>query len=163
MERTKQNRKRSANRNGQKNNTKKTGKHPAKQKQESGKRSFHYVAHENIEALRRKEKAIKEFKGREVICSYCSQPIADVASSIADKTTGNPVHFDCIMKQLSESESLGENEKISYIGQGRFAILFFENPRDQRRFSIRKLIEWEGREQKIEWRAEISSLYSQVD
>ena len=163
MERNKQNKKRSANRSGQKNNGKKPAKHTSKQKSESGKRVFHYVAHENIEAIRRKEKAIKEFKGREVICPHCGQPITDVASSIADKTTGNPVHFDCIMKHLTETESLGENEKISYIGQGRFAVLHFENPRDQRHFSIKKLIEWEGREQKKEWRDEISSLYSQVE
>ena len=55
------------------------------------------------------------------------------------------------------------NEKIAYIGQGRFGVLYFENPRDQRKFTIKKIIEWEDREKKSEWREELSGLYSQID
>ena len=89
-------------------------------------------------------------------------PITDVSSAMADKVTGNPVHFDCVLAQLKENEPVGENEKIAYIGQGRFAVLYYENPRDQKKIGIKKSIEWEKREKKAEWRDELSGLYSQV-
>ena len=63
---------------------------------------------------------------------------------------------------MKENEPIGENEKIAYIGQGRFAVLYYENPKDQKKFVIKKVIEWENREQKAEWRDELSGLYSQV-
>jgi len=67
------------------------------------------------------------------------------------------------MAQLEQTEKVGQNEKICYIGQGRFGILYFENPRDQRHFTIKKIIDWEEREKNHDWRNEISSLYSQVE
>ena len=57
----------------------------------------------------------------------------------------------------------GEKEKVVYIGQGRFGVLYFENPRDQRKFTIKKVIEWEDRDKKSEWREELSGLYSKID
>ncbi len=124
---------------------------------------FRFIARENIERDREKQAAIRDIKKREVICPMCGLPITDVAGSMADKTSGIPVHFDCAMKQISETETIGINEKISYIGRGRFAVLYFENPRDQRRFTIKKIIEWEARDFKCEWRTELSGLFSQVE
>ena len=93
----------------------------------------------------------------------CGEPVTDIASALTDKNTGNPVHFDCALHQVEETETLGQNEKVAYIGQGRFGVLYFENPRDQRKFTIKKIIEWEDREKKSEWRDELSGLYSQID
>ena len=124
---------------------------------------FHYVNHENVEAAQKREEAIQEFKKREVICPKCGEVITDLASAIADKTSGSPMHFECVMDSISAEEKLGPNEKICYIGQGRFGVLYFENPRDQRKFEIKKVIEWEGRDQKRDWRDEMSGLYSQVE
>ena len=102
---------------------------------------FHYVAHENEEMRLQKEKAIKELKSREIICPKCNERITDMASAICDKASGQPMHFECVMKMLESSETLGQNEKIAYIGQGRFAVLYYENIRDQRHFQIKKIIE----------------------
>ncbi len=124
---------------------------------------FRYIAHENIELQQQKEKAIKEFHAREVMCPVCGERIVDVASALTDKTTGKPVHFDCVMKHLSETETLGQNEKLAYIGQGRFAILYYENIRDQRHFQIKKIIEVEDRAERAPWRDEVSGLFSQVE
>ena len=52
--------------------------------------------------------------------------------------------------------------KIAYIGQGRFALLRYEDPSDVKSFKIIKTIEWEGRDAELPWRSELSSLYSQV-
>ena len=123
---------------------------------------FNRSLYENAEEEKERVKAIQEVKAREVICPICNQPITEIASAIADKKTGKPAHFDCILNSVKSTEKVGENEKISYIGQGRFAVLYFENPRDQRHFTIKKIIEYENKDQKAEWRDELSSLYSQV-
>ena len=126
-------------------------------------RKFHFVSHENLEAQAKKEEAIQEIKARQRVWPECGELITDIASAVADKSTGKPVHFECVMNRLNETEKVGQNEKICYIGQGRFGILYFENPRDQRHFTIKKIIEWEERDKKIDWRDEMSGLYSQVE
>ncbi len=113
--------------------------------------------------IRENENAIKEFKEKTPVCEICGQPITDIASAISNKGDGKPVHFDCVLKKITEAEKLGANEKIAYIGQGRFAVIYSENPHDAKHFSIRRTIEWEGRDQeRSEWRNEMASLYSQV-
>lgn len=125
--------------------------------------NFQHVTQENFEAQKKREQAIQEFKAKEVVCPKCGQPITDMASAMADKASGSPMHFECVMSELEKSETLGRNEKICYIGQGRFGILYFENPRDQRHFTIKKIIDWESRDQKNQWREEMSGLYSQIE
>lgn len=124
---------------------------------------FNKSQYENPEGEKERLKNIQRLKARQVICPLCNQPITDLASAMTDKESGSPVHFDCALEKVKSQEPTGENEKIAYIGQGRFAVIFFENPRDQRHFTIKKIIEWEDREQKAEWRDEISGLYSQVN
>ena len=124
---------------------------------------FNQTAYENEEAKLERLKAIQELKAREVICAKCGQPITEIASSLCDKKTGEPIHFECALNEVQSGETLGENEKIAYIGQGRFGVLYYENPRDQRKFTIKKIIEWEDREKTSEWRDELSGLYSKVE
>ena len=93
----------------------------------------------------------------------CNQPILDLPSSLADKASGKPVHFECALEKVKSAEPTAENEKVAYIGQGRFAVLQYENIRDQRHFTIKKVIEWEERDKKSDWREEYSALYSKVN
>ena len=95
-------------------------------------------------------------------CAKCGSPIQDITSALADKGGGAPVHFDCVLAFLQGAENLAANEKIGYIGQGRFAVMFFENPADTRKFKIIRTIEWESRDTKPEWRSDISELFSHV-
>ena len=148
------------------NNQKKSEQNKAEQYRElNNKKDFHLkkAVYEDSEAEKKIQQAIKEIKSREVICPKCGQPITDVSSAITDKESGKPAHFDCILNQVKQTEQVGENEKIAYIGQGRFAVIYYENPRDQRHFTIKKIIEWEERDKKPEWRSELSGLYSQIN
>ena len=161
------NRKRS-NWNGQKNNQQKNQNQNQIQNQNSDSKQkkvfqFNHTIYENEESKRERQKAILEIKTRETICAKCGQPITELASSLCDKKTGAPIHFDCALKEVEAGETLGEKEKIAYIGQGRFGVLYYENPRDQRKFVIKKIIEWEDREKTSEWRDELSGLYSKVE
>ena len=148
------------------NNQKKSEQNKAEQYRElNNKKDFHLkkAVYEDSEAEKKIQQAIKEIKSREVICPKCGQPITDISSAITDKESGKPAHFDCILNQVKQPEHVGENEKIAYIGQGRFAVIYYENPRDQRHFTIKKIIEWEERDKKPEWRSELSGLYSQIN
>ena len=117
----------------------------------------------NPKEIEENQNAIRAFKENVVNCEICGQPITDMANAITNRGSGKPVHFDCVISKLSESESLSQNEKIAYIGQGRFGVLHFDNPHDQKHFTIKKIIEWEAREaERGEWRNEMAGLFSQV-
>ena len=159
------NRKRS-NWNGQKNNQQKNQNSNQNQNSEAKQKKvfqFNHTAYENEDTKRERQKAIQEIKSREIICAKCGEPITELSSSLCDKKTGAPIHFDCALQEVQAGETLGEKEKIAYIGQGRFGVLYYENPRDQRKFVIKKIIEWEDREKTSEWRDELSGLYSKVE
>lgn len=166
MDRNKRNRKHHNWNNNQKNNSfnkqpnKNSNEKPFAQKQKVFQ--FNKNQYEDREAEAQRQQSIVELKSREIICPKCGKRIEDIVGAIHDKTAGAPVHFDCVMNELSAQEKLEQNEKIAYIGQGRFGILYFENPRDQRKFTIKKIIEVEDRDTKPEWRNEFSGLYSQV-
>lgn len=119
---------------------------------------------------------IKLYEGEPVECSFCGKPVTDVASALADKTTDMPVHFDCVLNYLAEHETLNDGQSISYIGQGRFAVISSKVPgaaaetaaglvaagAPSPRFVIERIIEWEPRDKKYEWRADIADAYSKV-
>ena len=87
-----------------------------------------------------KENAIREFKSNVTICEICEQPITDISSAILNKNSKNPVHFDCVLSRLAQTEKIGPNDRITYIGNGNFAILHFENIHDMRHFILLYLI-----------------------
>ena len=151
------NRKYNGNWNGQKKNGQ--GK-DAEQKKNTFQ--FNHTLYDDPAAEKERLKAIQEIKGREVRCAKCGEIITDLASSIADKATGKPVHFDCVLNQIKETEPTGENEKIAYIGQGRFGVISYANPHDTKHFTIKKIIDWEEKDKKPHWRDTMAELYSRV-
>ena len=113
--------------------------------------------------IQENEEAIRAFKSNVCTCEICGEAITDLASAVNNKGSGNPVHFDCVLNKLSEQENPGPNDKITYIGNGKFAVLHFDNVHDMRHFSIVKEIEWEDRDgNRGEWRNTYANLYSQV-
>ena len=97
-------------------------------------------------------------------CLWCGKPIRDISSAIADKDTGNPVHFDCVAARIAFGEKLEKGDTIAYIGGGRFAVVNFGTPgaslATERNFAIKKIIEWENKDKRAEWRSVISDHYS---
>ena len=94
-----------------------------------------------------------------LVCPYCGEAIKDITGAIASKGTGAPAHFDCVLNLLEQSEPCAENEKIIYIGHGNFAVVLFENPHNPKKFKISRLIEWEDKKAKLEWRMSILDYY----
>lgn len=115
------------------------------------------------EQLRDEDDAIRSYKGGEKpVCPRCGLPIADVGSALMSQEDGQPMHFDCALAALSEKERLSDNERLTYIGQGRFGVLEFVNIHDLRHFTIKKIIEWEDKDSRPSWREELAALYSRV-
>jgi hypothetical protein len=92
-------------------------------------------------------------------CPYCGKPIRDMSMAITDKGSGAPVHFDCVIARLAEGETLEAGDAVTYIGGGRFGVVQFPNPADTRNFKIKKIVEWEDKENRADWRKDISDHY----
>ena len=95
-----------------------------------------------------------------VSCAWCDKPIKDMVTAISEPDTGKAVHFDCVMNRLMEREALESGDTVSYIGGGRFGIIHYNNPPDTRDFRIKKIFEWEKREDRSEWRVTISDHFT---
>ena len=93
-------------------------------------------------------------------CAWCEKPIKDISMAVSDPNTGEPVHFDCVIDRIVEREILETGDTVSYIGGGRFGIVHFNNPPDTRDFKIKKIYEWENRENRAEWRAAVCDHFS---
>lgn len=107
-----------------------------------------------------KEPAIKKIEYPEYTCPKCGQIIKELSSAISDKDSGLPVHFDCVIEFLKKAEELKPGEEVIYIGNGNFAVAFFENPKIRKKFEIKKLIEWEDKNKVYQWKKAISELTS---
>ena len=96
-------------------------------------------------------------------CARCGKPIKDLSAALADKPDGNPVHFDCVLNFLKQNETLHENEAVTYIGQGRFAVIKYASMVTMKEFTIVRIIEWEDKNQRAEWRSTIADRFSLID
>ena len=123
------------------------------------KPSYHHFE-QNYSKL---ESEIQELKaGYNEVCQYCGQSVNEIASSFIDSSSNKPVHFDCVLNKIAESEKLEAGDKVSYIGQGRFGIINFPNVHDVKHFTIKKIIEWETKDNTPDWRKKMADLYSQI-
>ena len=96
-------------------------------------------------------------------CPWCGKPIRDISNAITDKDTETPVHFECVTARISDGELLESGDIITYIGGGRFGIVCFSGPGNSqvgRDFKIKKVIEWENKDKRADWRSSICERYS---
>jgi len=93
-------------------------------------------------------------------CPWCGKQIKDVTCAIADKDTGRPVHFDCVLARVTDMVTLEVNDAVCYIGGGRFGVIHYNNPPDIKDFTIKKIIDWEVKDNSNDWRMPISEYFS---
>ena len=97
-------------------------------------------------------------------CLWCGKPIKDISLAISDKDTGAPVHFECVAARIAGGEILEKGDVVTYIGGGRFGVVCFGASKDphsaNRSFKIKKIIEWEEKDKKADWRSAICDRYS---
>jgi len=95
----------------------------------------------------------------EASCYWCGKPVKDISAAISDPESGNPVHFDCVISRIAERENLESGDTISYIGGGRFGVVRHD-PSNAKNFKIKKIFEWENKENRSEWRVVIGDYFS---
>jgi hypothetical protein len=93
-------------------------------------------------------------------CPWCGKPIKDISTAVSDKNTGEAIHFDCVIARLSEGENLESGDAICYIGGGRFGVVHFGTAQNNKDFKIKKIFEWENKDDRSEWRRSISDHFS---
>jgi hypothetical protein len=85
-------------------------------------------------------------------CPVCGKPVRELASALTHRVSRQPAHFDCVMRELRESNEVAPQEKICYLGGGSFGILEFRPQGSANRFVIRKRIQYEEKEIPQEWK-----------
>jgi hypothetical protein len=108
-------------------------------------------------------------------CPYCGKPIKDMSTAIADRSSGEPSHFECVAARIAGEETLEKGDTVVYIGGGRFAVVHFPgiirdalwgrksgDDYDTRGFQIKKIFEWEDRENRALWRKNIEDHFSVI-
>jgi hypothetical protein len=109
------------------------------------------------------------------ICPYCGKPIKDMSAAIADRDSGEPSHFECIAERIAEGETLESGDAVAYIGGGRFGVVHFPgiirdalkgrkntDDYDTKDFQIKKILEWEDKENRASWRKIIEEHFSVI-
>lgn len=94
-------------------------------------------------------------------CAMCGKPIFDMAGAVADKDSGEPIHFDCALERVAAAETLEAGEKIVYLGAGCFGVVGFKKGNDGA-FVVKRRIRWEKEGDKQPWRREISSYITKI-
>ncbi|GMO36377.1 MAG: hypothetical protein Ta2F_12310 [Termitinemataceae bacterium] len=94
------------------------------------------------------------------ICPHCQKEIKDIAQAFTDRNSGEAIHFDCTIERIKQMEALEYGESVVYIGAGRFGIIRLAVPNLLRSFKIKKIIEWENKDERAVWRDDIADHYS---
>lgn len=89
-------------------------------------------------------------------CPFCGENIRELSTAIARREDGAPSHFDCVVKVLQTTEELQNDERIWYLGNGSFGVVKERPNSRNNRFFVRKRIQYEDNEKKLEWRKNIS-------
>ncbi|HHT80147.1 MAG TPA: hypothetical protein GXZ69_02750 [Spirochaetales bacterium] len=72
-------------------------------------------------------------------CPLCGKVIETIASALTHPS-GGFCHFDCVLEKITKDEHLSEQQKVSYVGRGTFAVV---EPNQETGFSFVKKIVWE--------------------
>lgn len=86
-------------------------------------------------------------------CPICNEGVKEVGNAIDYQGQG-PTHFDCVLRALNEKEDLKSDEKITYVGSGRFGIINNKKNDSGVSFTLLREIDVEDREKVLPWRDE---------
>lgn len=88
-------------------------------------------------------------------CIRCNETIRNPETALSTPENGEPIHFDCAIREVADNEQLGPKEKVCYLGQGTFGVIQYGKGKNEKGFSIKKRIPYETAEKAVEWRKTI--------
>jgi hypothetical protein len=89
-------------------------------------------------------------------CPICKKPVTDIFAAIAELSSQEPAHFDCVFASISAEEKLEEGDKIIYLGNGSFAVINYPDPANPQKFAIKRRIQYEEKDKKLDWRRAVA-------
>jgi hypothetical protein len=84
------------------------------------------------------------------------KPIESIYQAIVHRDTKRPINFETALEQVKNTESLGPNEFVCYIGSGNFAVYCEREENGRKTLELRKKIMYEDHHEKPDWRRELS-------
>lgn len=75
-------------------------------------------------------------------CAICGKPVELISEAISEPNGGYS-HFDCVISRIKEQERVTEDETVSYIGHGNFAVFRKD---EEGRYVIRTRVPYESKE-----------------
>ena len=87
------------------------------------------------------------------VCSICGEKIQSIAECFSLET--GYAHFDCVLDRIKSSEHLSEDECISYVGSGAFAVC---RKGEDGKYTIEKRIEVENKDKYNQFKTYVESL-----
>lgn len=89
-------------------------------------------------------------------CPISGKPIRDVFTAISHPETGSPTNMESVIAELTKREQLEADERICYIGEGKFAVVQEKKVEGRHSLEIKRRIEYENTNVTCEWRRELS-------
>ena len=80
------------------------------------------------------------------VCAMCEKPIESITQAMGGPGKEEVSHFDCVIRTLSEHERLEQGQKVSYIGNGNFAVIQYANKNYSGGFTVVRRIAYETQE-----------------
>ena len=90
-------------------------------------------------------------------CPVCGEPVRELASALTHRQSGQPAHFDCIVKELREANPLGPQERLCYLGGGAFGVLTWRVEGNPASFVIKRRIPYEDPRIPQEWKKQLQA------
>jgi hypothetical protein len=98
-----------------------------------------------------------EGKGDQPACPLCGKTVFDLSTALAaNRETGEPAHFDCVLERVTSAETLGPGERLVYLGSGAFGVVESKD-KGESAFIVKRRIQWEKEGDKKDWRKALSS------
>lgn len=89
-------------------------------------------------------------------CPISGKPIRDIYTAIDHPTSGTPANLESVIAELTKSEELEPDERICYIGEGKFGVVQEKKVEGKHMIEITRRIEYENTNVTCEWRKELS-------
>jgi len=90
-------------------------------------------------------------------CPICGEPVREIASALTHRASGQPAHFDCIVKELRETNPLGPQERLCYLGGGTFGVLTWKIEGNPASFVIKRRIPYEDPRVPQVWKKQLQA------
>ena len=97
---------------------------------------------------------IKRICRVECECAICKEKIKFIEESFFNKESDELLHLECVINEIRKENKITDNQKISYIGSGKFIVFEKHN----NKYNFLRTIEWERIENLHRMQKEIESL-----